>query len=329
MEKLNKRYIPKPLVIAERFKFHKRNQMATETIAEYCAALRKHATYCQFGTFLEEALRDRLVCGLRNIATQKRLLAEANLTLTKALEIPQGMEAVERHAQNLKNELSDDSQTVNFLGRQVDKHSESRADICWRCTEQITERLNADLRKCLCKVEKCRNCKRLGHIARVCRKQVKRNDEENRTDKNAGRSKEASKTSKMKHVAGERDPDDDDKIMDDEQLGLHRLQIEDVDSRILVPLLLNGSSNFNFELDTGASVSVISEKTWRDDLEGIRLKKSGISLKTYTGERLKVVGKVDVNVEYEKQTASLLLLVLEGNSPSLLGRSWLRSIQLN
>ena len=42
MEKLNKHYDPKPLVIAERFKFHKRNQMATETIAEYSAALPKH-----------------------------------------------------------------------------------------------------------------------------------------------------------------------------------------------------------------------------------------------------------------------------------------------
>ena len=102
-----------------------------------------------------------------------------------------------------------------------------------------------------------------------------------------------------------------------------------MDSRILVPLLLNGSSKVNFELDTGASVSVISEKTWRDDLKGIPLKKSGISLRTYTGKRLKVVGKVDVNVEYEKQTASLPLHVLEGNGPSLLGRNWLRSIQLN
>ena len=62
VEHLNKHYDPKPLVIAERFKFHKRNQQADESIAEYCARLRKHASTCQFGTCLDEALRDRLVC---------------------------------------------------------------------------------------------------------------------------------------------------------------------------------------------------------------------------------------------------------------------------
>lgn len=39
------------------------------------------ASTCDFGWFLDQALSDRLVCGLRNAATQKRLLAEADLTL--------------------------------------------------------------------------------------------------------------------------------------------------------------------------------------------------------------------------------------------------------
>ena len=44
VEHLNKHYDPKPLVIAERFKFHKRNQQADESLAEYCAAFqsRRH-----------------------------------------------------------------------------------------------------------------------------------------------------------------------------------------------------------------------------------------------------------------------------------------------
>ena len=83
VEHLNKHYDPKPLVIAERFNFHKRNQQADESIAKCCAALQKHASPCQFGTFLDEALRDRLVCGMKDVATQRRLLAESKLTLAK------------------------------------------------------------------------------------------------------------------------------------------------------------------------------------------------------------------------------------------------------
>ena len=55
---LNVHFEPKPLVIAERFLFHKRSQ---ESIANYMAELRKLSTHCEFR---DEALRDRLVCGI-------------------------------------------------------------------------------------------------------------------------------------------------------------------------------------------------------------------------------------------------------------------------
>ena len=62
---LREHYNPTPLVIAERFSFHSRAQSSTESVAEYIAELRRLATHCQFKTFLQEALRDRFVCGLR------------------------------------------------------------------------------------------------------------------------------------------------------------------------------------------------------------------------------------------------------------------------
>ena len=52
---------PKAVVIAERFRFYRRNQEAEETIAEFVATLRKLAAECKFENFLEQALRDRLV----------------------------------------------------------------------------------------------------------------------------------------------------------------------------------------------------------------------------------------------------------------------------
>ena len=41
-------YEPKPLVIAERFYFHRRNQGANKTIADYIAELQRLATNCEF-----------------------------------------------------------------------------------------------------------------------------------------------------------------------------------------------------------------------------------------------------------------------------------------
>ena len=54
---------PKHIVSAERFQFHKRGQNHGESVAEYLAELRRLAARCAFGNYLEEALRDRLVCG--------------------------------------------------------------------------------------------------------------------------------------------------------------------------------------------------------------------------------------------------------------------------
>ena len=68
MTTLTKHLTPKHLVIAERFRFHKRNQGAGETINTYVATLRKLARTCEFESQLDDAIRDQLVCGLSSAA---------------------------------------------------------------------------------------------------------------------------------------------------------------------------------------------------------------------------------------------------------------------
>ena len=53
---------------------------------------------------LNNVLRDCLVCGLRNIGIHKWLLSEVNLTLGKAGEIVQGIEAAEKNANRVWEE---------------------------------------------------------------------------------------------------------------------------------------------------------------------------------------------------------------------------------
>ena len=92
IELLKNHFNPKPPVIAEGYKFYQRRQETAENVAEYLAALRKCAEHCNFADFLQQALRDKFVCGLNSSAIQKRLLAESELTLKRALEIAQSME---------------------------------------------------------------------------------------------------------------------------------------------------------------------------------------------------------------------------------------------
>ena len=66
---------PKPLVIAERYYFYQQSQRINESVQEYLAELHKLAQHCAFGAFLNDALRDHFVCGLRSQAALKRLLS--------------------------------------------------------------------------------------------------------------------------------------------------------------------------------------------------------------------------------------------------------------
>ena len=66
VKELKNYYMPKPLVISERFKFNKRNQKESEGISAYVVELKRLATFCDFDAFLNDALRDRFVCGLKS-----------------------------------------------------------------------------------------------------------------------------------------------------------------------------------------------------------------------------------------------------------------------
>ena len=73
-ETLMTHYAPRPIVIGERYRFYKRVQKESESVSDFVVMLKKLASTCEFGNFLNEALRDRFVCGLRRENCRRRLL---------------------------------------------------------------------------------------------------------------------------------------------------------------------------------------------------------------------------------------------------------------
>ena len=91
---------------------------------------------------------------------------------------------------------------------------------------------------------------------------------------------------------------------------------------ILVTSQLNGQ-DLTMEMDTGATLSIISEKTYQSLFSphaAPQLKPSTTQLKTYTGEVLQILGEITITVCYTDQKFDLSLLVVAGNGSSLLGR---------
>ncbi|KAK3753660.1 hypothetical protein RRG08_067156 [Elysia crispata] len=91
---------------------------------------------------------------------------------------------------------------------------------------------------------------------------------------------------------------------------------------INVQMTVNGK-NIEFQLDTGAALTVMTEKDFHAATDGtVSLQPCQKQLQTYTGESVPVVG-------YRGQQRQLPLIVVKGGGPNLLGRNWLEHIKLD
>ena len=72
------------------------------------------------------------------------------------------------------------------------------------------------------------------------------------------------------------------------------------------------------ELDTGATLSVISEQAYHKLFstgKGPTLRNIAIQLTTYIGEAIEILGQIEVTVRYKTQEKKLALLVVTGEGP--------------
>ena len=97
---------PKTLLITERFRFYQPNQAAGESVHDFLADLRCLAITCEFEDFLDQALHDHFVCGLRAEGMQKRLLTEPDLDIARALELAWSIEAAASETKGFKDPSS-------------------------------------------------------------------------------------------------------------------------------------------------------------------------------------------------------------------------------
>lgn len=166
-------YSPKPLVIAERFRFNRRSQRENESVAAFALELKRLAGSCEFGQFLDDALRDRFVAGLRDETAQAELLKKSTLTFQAAYDLAKSGELARTETRKIHpKELGDvnlvrphhpqrSTGTKRGVSGNAERHAE--ATDCSRCGAAH------DATTCPFRKYRCRACKKVGHLARVCR----------------------------------------------------------------------------------------------------------------------------------------------------------------
>ena len=288
-EAMKNHYSPAPSEIVQRFQFNSRFRRPGESVSTYVAELRALAEFCNFGDTLNLMIRDRLVCGINDENTQRLLLAEKELTYEKALEIARSQEAAAQNVQTLRGMRSRVGPTttqgppmepINAVksGKQPARQALARdqrstkdsSGACYRCG-------NTGHKPSQCKFlkAKCHGCGKIGHLKKVCRSS---NPQE------AVRTVEDTSTSTQ------------------EQYELYHLEDATLpktsENPYKVTLTIEGKS-VQMEIDTGASLSLVSEHTYQELWPTASLQKTAVKLKTYTGTPLKVLGLMYATVCYE------------------------------
>ena len=301
-KKLREHFSPKPSSIMQRFRFNTCARHQGEKIALYVARLRELTQFCEFGDTMEDMLRDRLVCGVNDERLQRRLLAEPQLTFQKALELSQAFESSVKDAKDLQNSSRvPASVPINAI-------TDPKAE-CYRCGGQHKPHM------CKYKESLCHNCNKKGHLAKKCHQR----------DKSGTRKSSHSRSTHSRsthHIETDTDNEVEDSVHTMFTLPSSKqdpIQITvDVDNYAL-PM----------ELDTGASLSIISETVYKNLPSAPKLQSTSAQLKTYTGEPIKVLGCISVKVCHNAQEKCLPLIVVSGEGPSLLGRNWLEQLKLD
>ena len=318
---------PKPSFIVQRFKFNSRIRKTGESISAYVAELRHIAENCQYGTSLEDMLRDRLVCGVADDRIQRRLLAETELPFAKAMQIASAMELADKNTADLRGSTPE---TVNKTTAQHGRRegngkgparTKQWSKRCGRCG-RVDAHPQSD---CPARNLECYKCGKMGHISQACR------------SKSSGPSqKKPNSQWKNKPQSGRKQNAyqiEDTSIESEQVNGLFFIgKIENETSKPLVTKLQVAGAEVEFQIDTGASVSVMSEsaynETW-DDASRPQVRPSDSVLRTYTQECIPIKGECEVLVQHGKQSAKVRLIIACGSGPNLMGRDWLKVIRLN
>lgn len=325
--------LPKPSVIVQRFKFNSRYRQPHESISAYVAELRRLSEFCEYGTTLDEMLRDRLVCGVRDEATQKRLLGESELTFKRAFELAQSLELASKNVAVLQHDETKATGLLQPTNEQIHRlrpttqrqYQEKTSNIATRQPSYKTDRPNGcsrcggrhEAKVCPFRQAECFACRKKGHTAARCFTKPQM---------------PVQKTQSIRHQAQAHQLEEEE-YSDEGEVDVHTVQTVKTDrvKPVCVNVWLNNKP-VSMEVDTGAAVTVLSEKTFKLINQGrhlLKLQKTKSKLRTYTGEQLSVLGEVVLKVQYDKQTADLVALVVPGKGPDLMGRTWLRQIRLN
>ncbi|XP_065189626.1 uncharacterized protein K02A2.6-like [Sycon ciliatum] len=292
-ELLSEHFKPNVSVLAATHRFQRICQKDGESATQYAARLKQAAMDCKFQAYLDRALRDQFVSGLKSMSVTKEILSKAKETssLADIVTMASAYETASRESEQLtaqsvhavRSRQSTSKPTPTF---------KSHDKKCFRC-----DKAGHKPEECRFKSVKCHACGTVGHIERACRK------------KKSGQT--------VHHIAEEigefvpcaSKPD---------------VTMYSVNAMGRLPYTVSldvMGTTIQMEIDTGSAVTILSSADFLQ-CNGVlsNLMESSINLVSYSGDVINCLGEAEMEFRMGTQLHTLLVRVTNGNRPSILGR---------
>ena len=224
-----------------------------------------------------------------------------------AIELAMAIESAEKdtlHMRGTQESTVVYSQSDTVTGKSTGSRPQTL--VCYRCGGN-------HLAPCCCFLDaECRLCKKTGHIAKVCCSKL-------------GKERRSPRALVSHFVEEEQADCTAEDVYTVFTLTGH------AEPPLIVDVELCGKK-MSMEIDTGVSISIMSERTYDSLINAgldVPLENSTTALRIYSGESLPVLGRLMVDFKVDQQVCKLPLTIIKGVGPTLLGRDWLSKLKLN
>ena len=255
-ELLDAYFIGETNEIYEAYLFNQRVQETGESFDSFLTALRSLAKTCNFGSMQDRMIRDRVVVGVRDNSTRKKLLAENKLTLNKCIDICRASETTSKQLKEMSQAEEVSAVTTGNPKWKTDARSKSgrktgkgqlpttskqpgqiKCKFCHRTHARKKE-------LCPAWQQKCGNCGQMNHFSVACNSQKA----------NTQPSKKSAVHNLEQQCPDFSEEDSDDYLFTVESVSA--VHTKDSPKKIFANMQLRDET-VKFQLDCGATVNIL------------------------------------------------------------------------
>lgn len=295
---LKAHFSPATCVYRERIEFYAAQQEEGETINKWYARMHNLATNCEFGNALSLILKDKFVCALRKGKIRDRLCEENpnKITLEKLMTLALSKEAAlvaEGKEVNFVRSSYKNNKRKGQQSKGASAESTNTNKGKWKC--QCCGCQHTGNQKCKYTDYKCNKCGKMGHLAKVCRMSTRQEQNMVETED-----------------------------LQDEENAVEIYNISFSNCNPVCKVVSINDVNVSMQIDSGAAISIITEKTYLQYFKNCKLQQSMVTLLDYSKNKIETLGCMNVKLKYSNVTTDFQMHVVKNGSQNLLGRDFLQ-----